>query len=197
MQTDEELMLEYQAGNRAAFETLAKRHWNQVYSFSRRLVKDEVLAEDLVSKTFLKLHTAAPTYQPSAKFTTFLFTIAYREAMSTLRSGHRQGVTTSLEAREEAGQPLQLVSSGASPEAAYEQRQSMQVVEQALELLPALQKAAFLLYYRDNLSVLEIASALELQPGSVRAYLTHARASLRGQLTAAESMASDQVKLRR
>lgn len=198
MQTDEELMLDYQAGNRAAFDILAKRHWNSVFSFIRRLVKDEVLAEDILSKTFLKLHTAAPSYQPTAKFSTFLFTIAYREAMSVLRSGRRQGSMTSLDAQQDEGTyGLQLTSSAPSPEEHLVQRQTMSKVDKALELLPALQRAAFLLFYRDNLSVQDIASALDLQPGSVRAYLTHARATLRGELLAAEGLTTDQNSPRR
>lgn len=193
MQTDEELMLSYQAGQRQAFEILAKRYWKPAFGFIRRLVKQDALAEDVLSKTFLKLHGAAPSYQPTARFSTFLFTIAYRESMSALRSLQRQGIQLPLESVQVGQASTHLMSEVPSPEQALVQKQAMARIDRTLELLPAMQRAAFVLFYREGQSVQQIAEALELQPGSVRAYLTHARATLRQELLGQELMAAEHL----
>jgi RNA polymerase sigma-70 factor (ECF subfamily) len=74
--TDEALMAAYQRGDLAAFAELVARHEKRLWNFLRRFVRDEATAEDLLQEVFLRVVKSAADWQPSAKVSTWLFTIA-------------------------------------------------------------------------------------------------------------------------
>ena len=95
--SDEDLMLSVKEGNSAAFETLTKRHYTNTLNFIYRFVNNRMLAEDLCQETFLRLWRSAPTYQPLAKFTTFLYHIAKNVCLKQIAKDQRAPYTSSLE----------------------------------------------------------------------------------------------------
>lgn len=173
-------MTAYGRGDQAAFKQLVSKYWRPVFTFLRRMVHTNEAAEDVLAETFLKLHRSAPDYRPTARFSTFLYTIAYREAISVIRSQNRRGRVL-VEGGGE-GDASEWGVSTQTPEGQVGNRELLAKVDMALENLPVAQKAAFLMFYRHGASIQEISEVLELQPGSVRAYLTHARSALRRQL---------------
>ena len=96
--SDEDLMLSVKEGNSAVFETLTKRHYTNTLNFIYRFVNNRMLAEDLCQETFLRLWRSAPTYQPLAKFTTFLYHIAKNVCLKQIAKDQRTPYTSSLEA---------------------------------------------------------------------------------------------------
>jgi RNA polymerase sigma-70 factor (ECF subfamily) len=185
MPTDEVLIQAWQEGDRAAYETLVRRYWTRVFTFARRMVGEDALAEDVLSSTFMKLFRGGASYRRGTRFTTFLFTIAYREAITVLRARQRYEPRSRVEEdNSETGSPA--ISEAIDPESAATQSQTLQALDRALRLLPDTQRAAFLMFYREGLSVNDIAEGLGISAGSVRAYLTYARATLRTELTAME-----------
>ena len=96
-QSDEGLMLAVKDGDNTAFEMLAKKHYANTLNFIYRFVNNRMLAEDLCQETFLRLWRCAPTYQPLAKFTTFLFHIAKNVCLKQLAKDQRLPSLASLD----------------------------------------------------------------------------------------------------
>lgn len=173
-------MTAYGRGDQAAFKQLVSKYWRPVFTFLRRMLHTHETAEDVLAETFLKLHRSAPEYRPTARFSTFLYTIAYREAITVIRFQNRRGKVLV-----ESGGDDDASTHGVerqTPEGQVANQELLARVDLVLEQIPVAQKAAFLMFYRHGSSIQEIAEVLELQPGSVRAYLTHARAALRREL---------------
>lgn len=96
--SDEDLMFSVKEEDNAAFEILTKRHYTNTLNFIYRFVNNRMLAEDLCQETFLRLWRSAPTYEPLAKFTTFLYHIAKNVCLKQLAKDQRTPYTSSLEA---------------------------------------------------------------------------------------------------
>src|SRR5678809_157984 len=74
---DEELMLAYRDGDTGAFETLYARHRGALYRFVLRSLKDRAVAEALFQEAWIRVIEARERYAPSARFTTWLYTVAH------------------------------------------------------------------------------------------------------------------------
>lgn len=175
--SDEALMVRYQKGDIPAFNALVRRFHAKVLAFALRMVGSMALAEEVAAETFLRLHRAAARYEPKARFTSYLFAIAYRESINVIR---RRAPFLKTQRGGVAGSPgVDPPCTGASPEAQVAHREHLALVDKVVEGLPMKQRAVFLLYHREGLSTPEIAEALDMPVGSVRAYLTRARGALR------------------
>jgi RNA polymerase sigma-70 factor (ECF subfamily) len=78
MLSDEQLMLEFQAGKSWAFDELFQRYRNPVYGFFRRRLPDIHRAEDMAQETFIVVLRGAERYEQRAKFRTYLYAIALK-----------------------------------------------------------------------------------------------------------------------
>src|SRR5579859_1054190 len=87
MTSDEALMLEFQAGSRAAFEELFARYHKPLYGFFGRRLKNPERAEDLAQETFLAVIRAASRYEPRALVRTYLYGIALKLLAAERRKG--------------------------------------------------------------------------------------------------------------
>jgi RNA polymerase sigma-70 factor (ECF subfamily) len=83
--TDEALMLRYQGGDRAAFAALVKRHKTAVFNFVLRQVRDRGVAEDLTQDVFVRVVQSAADFRHSARFSTWVYTIARNLCIDQLR----------------------------------------------------------------------------------------------------------------
>lgn len=187
MISDEQLMLDYKQGDRAAFDTLVRRHWGGMAAFFRRLLHDESQVDDALVECFFRLHKAAATYEPRAQFSTFLFHVAYHQAINTLRANKnwRDGKMVPLLESSELGRHL--ASEGPDAEAQLLSREQLAVLDALLTTMDETHRAVFQLYYREDLSTVEIAKVLDVPVGSVRAYLCLTRRALREALAESES----------
>jgi RNA polymerase sigma-70 factor, ECF subfamily len=84
-ETDEVLMLRYQAGDRRAFATLVRRHKTPIYNFVLRLVRVPATAEELVQDVFVRIVNSAADFKHEAKFTTWAYTIARNLCIDQMR----------------------------------------------------------------------------------------------------------------
>lgn len=187
MLSDDQLMIAYQKGETSAFEALVMRYRRQVFGFLRRLIKDDGLAEDVMLDTFFKVHRSAATYEPKGQFRTFLFRVAYNLGLNALRDGRRWRGLASIDAVEEGAGPasgyqLELADPADGPEALLQSRQTVARLQRGIAELPEVQRAVFLLYYQDGLQTGEIAEVVGVPSGSVRAWLSMARKTLREML---------------
>ena len=86
---DAALMLRVKQGDTAAFTTLVEKYKQPVMNLAFRTLRDETEAEDLAQTAFVQAWKSAARYEPSAKFSTWLFTIARNLCLNEIRRRHR------------------------------------------------------------------------------------------------------------
>jgi RNA polymerase sigma factor (sigma-70 family) len=186
--SDEDLMHAFAAGDAAAFETLYDRHALPVWRFVQRSVQNAALADDLVQDVWFTLARQAPTYAVSARFRTWLFTLAHHRMVDHWRrDSYRSRGHTSLDAETEEGAALAetlAAESGFGPERQLTSREQAQALLDALAALPAPQREAFLLQAEGGLSLAEIAATTGVSLETAKSRLRYARARLRETLVA-------------
>jgi RNA polymerase sigma factor (sigma-70 family) len=96
-ESDETLMARYGRGDAAAFELLYRRHEMRIWRYLERNVRNRATADELMQEVWFAVARDAARYEPSAKFTTWLFTIAHNRMIDSIRTSRRQ---TSLETLE-------------------------------------------------------------------------------------------------
>ncbi len=181
---DVRLMLQVRDDNAAAFEELVARYQGRLVMVLQHLVSSPDLAEDLAQEVFLRVYRARKSYQPGAKFSTWLFTIANRAAANALRNqSRRHEVTFPARTSGSVAMPSLVhalqVSSGQMPARQLVNREMREIVRMALESLNERQRMAVLLSKFEGMSYTEIAEAMELSPQAIKSLLSRARGNLR------------------
>jgi RNA polymerase sigma factor (sigma-70 family) len=181
-ETDEDLMLRFGRGDGAAFELLYRRHESRVYRYLHRNLRNEAGANDLMQEVWFAVARNAAAYEPTAKFTTWVFTIAHNRMVDMIRAGGR---LQSLDAPDSAeGDGSSLLDSLAidakhEPLAVVQSEDEAAALLRAVAQLPPEQRSAFLLQAEGELSVEEIAAATGSTFETVKSRLRYARAKLR------------------
>ncbi|MDR2440855.1 MAG: sigma-70 family RNA polymerase sigma factor [Planctomycetaceae bacterium] len=187
--TDVRLMLAVQQDDASAFEELMLRYQNRVLSLLRHMVGDRDTAEDLTQDVFFRIFRARKSYQPEAKFTTWLFTITNNVALNALRTRYRKPeVQLSSRNKEDSNgqtrlaEDLILASSGTIPTRQLDKLEMKQMVQLAVDALGERQRMAILLHKFEGMSYLDIAKAMKMTPQGVKSLLCRARLNLRDSL---------------
>ena len=165
---DEQLMLAYRDGDAGAFETLYARHRGALYRFVLRSMKDRAVAEELFQEAWIRVIEARERYAPSARFTTWLYTIAHNLLVDHWR---RKGLVL-VELNDEH-------ASADNPARQVEARETAARFLQVLDELPPAQREAFLLHEEGGLSVAEIAAATGTNEEAAKSRLRYATAKLK------------------
>ena len=173
---DEELMLAYREGGGAAFEELYRRHKGGLFRFVLRSVRERSLAEELFQEIWMRVIEARSRYEPQAKFTTWLYTIAHNRIVDHWRKKGLQ-----LVALDEAVDPP--ASSSSEPEKILQAKQGLASFVRALEALPPAQREAFLLHEEAGMSVAEIARATGANEEAAKSRLRYALSRLKEAIT--------------
>jgi RNA polymerase sigma-70 factor (ECF subfamily) len=171
--TDEELMAAYRDGNAAAFDVLYARHKGPLFRYVLRGARSRSrsVAEELYQEIWIRVIEARARYAPTARFTTWLYTIAHNRLVDYWRR-HELAEATPPEEEPSAGPE-------ADPARQAESRQTLGRVVQALDGLPHAQREAFLLHEEAGMSVSEIATATQSDPEAVKSRLRYAFAKLK------------------
>ncbi|MEZ4462799.1 MAG: RNA polymerase sigma factor [bacterium] len=184
-QSDEELMLGYADGDARAFEVLLRRHEKPVFNFIYRSVGRKDIAEELLQDVFLRVIRNASSYQQSAKFTTWLYTIARNICID--RSRKKGGKELSLDqpvGDDDKSTFLDQVVDGSSQMATdYDRDVFRQRLEQALAKLPDEQREVFVMREISDLKFREIAEILDIPVPTVKSRMRYALEALRGHLS--------------
>jgi len=175
---DVRLMLALRAGDESAFDALFRRWSKPLLRYVERMMRDSAAAEELVQESFLRLYRARERYQPEARFSTWLYTIATRLTLNELRRPRHQNPHRSTDEDDEAGAPLVLAGGAPRADDVAHARRVGASVEQALATLPERQRAALWLSAVEGLSYAAIAESLETSEKSVKALVHRARTAL-------------------
>ena len=181
-QTDIRLMQQYAAGDLGAFETLYSRHKGGLYRYFMRHIPDPSLAEDLYQEIWNKVIIHAKDYTPSAKFTTWLYTLAHNKLVDHVRhlSVVNKVVMDSYD--EQATQSPDVFKQSKmnnEPESGFNSMRVAESLKQCISQLPQAQKDTFLLKEEAGLSVKDIATVLNTSFEASKSRLRYAYESLR------------------
>ncbi|BCX47309.1 RNA polymerase sigma factor [Haloferula helveola] len=180
--TDEELVLQAQAGDSAAYDTLVTRHRGRIYAMIRQMVKNDADAWDLSQEAFIKAWKALPRFEVKAKFTTWLYRIAHNTVYDWVR---RKRPESGGELNEEIFSsdqvdPGSLTTPGAAqrPDEALRTDELRGKIEAALNQLSPDHRQAVVLKDVQGLAYKEIAEVMDCSIGTVMSRLHYARQKL-------------------
>jgi RNA polymerase sigma-70 factor (ECF subfamily) len=178
--SSEELMARIAEGDEDAFEMLVRRHQTSVLNLIYRFIGDRTGAKDLAQEVFLRVWQAAKSYEPRAKFTTWIYQIATNLCLNELKSARRRRwfpFHRSEESNENAVEDT--YSDGSpSPEDLLLAKERSRQISDALQRLPDNQRMALILKRYDELSYQEIAQVLGCSVSAVESLLVRAKRTL-------------------
>ena len=176
--SDEQLLEQYQLGDKAAFETLIERYRLELFHFLARFSGERTAAEDIFQETFLQVHLSAGTFDAERRFKPWLFTIAANKARDYMRrrarrpaapidapvGGHSSG---------EAGQTFVdlMQAEMPAPDERMERSELQALVQRTIEGMPDHLREILLLAYFQRFSYNEIADVLKIPLGTVKSRL--------------------------
>jgi RNA polymerase sigma-70 factor (ECF subfamily) len=184
---DVRLMMRVKNDDAAAFEELLRKYQPRLVRLMRTIGPKAGMAEDLAQETFMRVWRARHRYEPGAKFSTWLFTIAANVARNSTRSlGRRHEVNeVDAPATVDGSQAIGILaataleSSGLMPNRLVEGTERGVIVRQAVQALGERQRTALMLSRFENLSYAEIAETMGLSTKAVKSLLSRARVNLR------------------
>lgn len=180
---DVRLMLRVREDDAGAFEELVARYQDRLITVLSHLVGGRHQGEDLAQDVFLRVYRARKTYEPGAKFSTWLFTIANNVASNALRSrSRRKEVNVNARPDESSAMPLEQMAaeaSGMMPTRQLDRLERAEIVRKAIEGLNERQKMALLLSKFEGMSYAEIAETMDLSTKAIKSLLSRARVNLR------------------
>jgi RNA polymerase sigma-70 factor, ECF subfamily len=176
-------MLQVRAGDAQSFELLLVRHRRPVVRYLTRMTGNQAVAEELAQEVFLRVYRARDGYEPTAKFTTWLYRIATRLALNSIRDRKPERRVHSLDdAGLEDAPKLEAVDGRATREQEMLEAAGLAVVRRAVAELPEKQRAAVLMHKYEELDYQQIAGALDCSVSAVKSLLFRAYERLRTEL---------------
>jgi RNA polymerase sigma-70 factor (ECF subfamily) len=167
-QDDAQLMRSVAGGDAAAFRQIADKHLGSIVRYAFRLLDSKEEAEEVAQETFLRAWEHAGSYQPTAKLTTWLHTIAHNAAIDRIRK-RRETVSDDFDDQPASARPSLLLAS----------KETALAVQSALDSLAPRQRAAISLVHYQGLSGTETAQVLGIEVEAVESLLARGRRKLR------------------
>ena len=175
---DEDLMLALKRGDDSAFAELMRRHRGPIVNYVGRLIGDRDRAEDLAQEVFLRVYRHAGTYRVTARFTTWLYTIASNLGKNELRNRSRRKNVSVEDTPRELGQEdyhLGTREDFLGPDRIADLNDRQAKVREAIDSLPEHFRMMLVLRDLEGFAYEEIASMLELPLGTVKSRINRAR----------------------
>lgn len=185
MDPDAALMLRVKQGDRSAFEELVEKYKQPVTNLVHRTLADATEAEDIAQHVFLQVYKSAHRYQVTARFSTWLYTIARNLCLNEIRRRSRHPAESlDLPHPEHEDQPLRQLEDVrvcSAPDQLL-QDELVQKVEEALASLPENQRTALMLFREEEMSYEEIAKVLRSSLSATKSLIHRARETLKQRL---------------
>ena len=183
--SDAEVMLQVKAGSDLAFEYLVQKYRRPMVSFMYRMARNTAVAEDLAQEVFLRVYRSRESYEPSAKFTTWLYRIATNLAVNYVRDTRHERPENTVnldEENKETGLTFDLPDGSLSAEEMIMRRERMQAIRRRVQALPERQRIAVIMHKYQQMDYRQIADVLKLSESATKSLLFRAYQTLRGQL---------------
>ena len=175
------LMKRVGAGDEQAFRELIERHQNAVIGTVTKMLGNTTDSEDIAQQVFIRIWKSAKRYKPSAKFTTYLYTITRNLVFNETRRRSRKKEVSADEREENSHSQIEDTPHH-HPDSELLQAELQQAVDDAIGALPETQRMAVVLRQYEQLSYEEIADVLKTSVSSVKSLLFRARTTLRESL---------------
>jgi RNA polymerase sigma-70 factor, ECF subfamily len=179
---DAELMLRVKEGDGASFGVLLDKHRLSVIHFLHRMVQNQAVAEELAQEVFLRVYRSRSTYEPTAKFTTWLFRIATHLALNSLRDGKNERSQERLDDGSNDLPVRQVSDRRPTVEQSMVYQARLDEVRRAVAGLPEKQRAAVLMHKYEEMEYSQIARVLSCSESAVKSLLFRAYETLRARL---------------
>lgn len=175
-------MLEVRAGDAASFELLLSKYRGPLVGYLGRMVGDSARAEELAQEVFLRVYRARESYEPTAKFATWLYRIATRLALNSIRDHRHERGRRSLDDSPDGKPAFEAVDRRANREQQLLAEARLEMVREAIAQLPDKQRAAVIMHKYQELDYQQIAGALSCSVSAVKSLLFRAYETLRQRL---------------
>jgi len=170
-------------GDQSAFKALMERYRLAIFHIVMKIVRDKEASDDLVQETFMKAFSSLATYRSEYKFSTWLYRIAANSAIDHLRKQRIK--TLSLDSPPEGidgPMDIEVADESFNPEKDLEERERRISINDAIDSLPEKYRVVIMYRHRDDKSYEEIAEALSIPIGTVKARIFRARELLKKKL---------------
>jgi RNA polymerase sigma-70 factor, ECF subfamily len=183
--TDVDLMLRVKTGDESAFAYLVQKYRRPMVGFMYRMCHNPSTAEELAQEVFLRVYRSRTSYEPSAKFTTWLYRIATNLAANHARDTRHERPENTLRLDEpdsETGATLDLADESPSAEEEILRRERLAAIRSRVNALPERQRVAVIMHKYQQMDYREIGEVLKLSESATKSLLFRAYETLREQL---------------
>jgi RNA polymerase sigma-70 factor (ECF subfamily) len=174
---DEQLVKQFQSGDRQAFDELLLRYQDKVLNTCFRFIAREEDARDATQDIFIKVYHALHSFKPKATFSTWLYRIAVNHSLNIVRSNKRRAWLKSFSMAADPNE-LYIIADAKDPHTKMEHDEQAALVQRALKKLNQEQRVAIILHRFEGLSYKEIAEVMNTSVSSVESRLFRARQKL-------------------
>jgi len=182
LDVDSELMSKVGQGDKSCFDTLLQRHRTLVVNHLYRLVRNRSIAEELAQDVFLRVYRSRTTYQPQAKFTTWLFRITTNIALNWRRDTRREAAHMRLDEDNPSARKIELPDPALRADERLLLNHRTREIRAAIETLSPKQQAAVFMHKYQGMDYAEIAQALDCSIPALKSLLFRAYQTLRQRL---------------
>jgi RNA polymerase sigma-70 factor (ECF subfamily) len=183
--SDVDVMLRVKTGDESAFAYLVQKYRRPMVGFMYRLCHNPSTAEELAQEVFLRVYRSRTTYEPSAKFTTWLYRIATNLAVNHARDTRHERVENTVRLDEpdrETGTTPDLADESLTAEEQILKRERLAAIRSKVNALPERQREAVIMHKYQQMDYREIAGVLKLSESATKSLLFRAYETLREQL---------------
>lgn len=166
-----------------SFELLLSRHRTPVVRHLYRMVHNQTVAEELAQDVFVRVYRSRLRYEPSAKFTTWLFHIATNVALNWMRDTRKHQVEVHTDWQSQDAQRFELPDLRPLPDETLVRRHRAAEIRSVIQALPGKQRAAVLMHKYEGMEYSQIAQVLECSIPALKSLLFRAYTTLRRRLS--------------